>query len=358
MDYQRVARRTVVNGEPGYLWLDNARAFGRMQDPPDWADREALGSNPCVEQTLWDRELCCLVETYPAHHDDLDDYRATLQLAYRYAKTVTLVATHDKTTNDVMARNRRIGCSMTGIVQAINRFGPERFLEWCDRSYAWLRELDGQWSARLGVPPSIKLTSVKPSGTVSLLAGATPGVHWDHAPYYVRRVRLSAGHPLVELCRRAGYEVEPDRYADDTMVVSFPVHIRGLDRRKAEVPLKEKVNLAARMQRHWSDNQVSCTAEFDPQREAGELPEVLAAYEDRLKAIVFLPSQRHGYEQPPYEEITRQRYEQMSARLRPLEGDLPHEHGLEASFCAGGICDDGATVPATDAPEGATRPPA
>src|SRR5690606_38671639 len=99
MDYRQVAERTVRNGEPGYFWLDNARAYGRMADPPDHADEGALGTNPCVEQTLWHKELCCLVETYPAHHDSYDDFETTLMIALEYAKTVTLIETGDLRTD-------------------------------------------------------------------------------------------------------------------------------------------------------------------------------------------------------------------------------------------------------------------
>jgi len=338
MDYDDVARRTSVNGEPGYFWLENARAFGRMNDPANRADAQASGTNPCVEQTLWDRELCCLVETYPAHHDSYADFQETLKIAYLYAKTVTLVRTHDAHTNAVMFRNRRIGCSMTGIVQAVQRFGYRQFFNWCDRAYAFVQQLDEQYSNWLCVPRSIKTTSVKPSGTVSLLAGATPGVHWEHAPYYLRRIRVGDDHPLVEMCRKAGYPVEPDEYNAGTMVISFPVEVPMTARRKGDVGLWEKVDLAAQMQRFWSDNQVSCTADFNPERETGDIPRILQAYEDRLKAIVFLPAHRHGYKQPPYEEISRTDFIALSERLQPLQGELPHEHELEAKFCEGGLC--------------------
>jgi ribonucleoside-triphosphate reductase len=337
MDYTDVARRTVVNGEPGYFWLDSARAYGRMADPPTWTDEPAEGSNPCVEQTLWDRELCCLVETFPARHDSLEDFRETLRLAYQYAKTVTLVPTHDPRTNAVMLRNRRIGCSMTGVTQAVHKLGCRPFLQWCDDGYAYVQHLDALYSDYFHVPRSIKTTSVKPSGSVSLLAGATPGVHWEHAPYYIRRMRVVVGHPLIDLARAAGYAVEPDRYADNTLVISFPVHVPHVDRRKADVSLREKLELAALLQHHWSDNQVSCTADFDPQTEAGAIPQLLAEYEKRLKAIVFLPAATHGYAQAPYEEVTKDTYERMLAKVRPLEGALGHEP--EVSFCDGAKCE-------------------
>ncbi len=339
MDYGDIARRTAVNGEPGYLWLENIRAYGRMKDAPAWADSEAEGSNPCVEQSLWDRELCCLVETYPAHHETFEDYRRTLEVAYLYAKTVTLIATHDPRTNAVMFRNRRIGCSMSGIVQAINRLGYRKFLEWCDKAYSYLQELDAAYADRLAVPRSIKTTSVKPSGSVSLLAGATPGVHWEHAPYYIRRVRIPGNHPLVSLCEHAGYSTEPDRYSTGTVVILFPIHVQHAGRRKADVSIREKVDLAAQMQHYWSDNQVSCTVDFNPDRESEEIPRLLEAYEDRLKGIAFLPAAGHGYEQCPYEEITAAKYEELTRAIKPLDGTLEHEHELEARFCEGGACE-------------------
>jgi ribonucleoside-triphosphate reductase len=342
MEYTRPAERTVSNGEPGYFWLENARAFGRMKDPPNGADEAAEGSNPCVEQTLWDRELCCLVETYPAHHTSLDDYLTTLRIAYEYAKTVTLIPTHDDRTNAIMLRNRRIGCSMTGVVQAIEQLGEQTFFKWCERAYREIQRWDEQCSERLNVPRSIKTTSVKPSGTVSLLAGATPGVHWGYAPYYLRRIRLSDGHALVTMCREAGYPIEPDAYSDSTVVVAFPVRTQGLERKRSAVSIAEKIALAAKMQEHWSDNQVSCTVEFNPDTESDEVPRVLGEYENRLKAISFLPADTHGYEQPPYEEITHQQYAEMMASLKPLRGTLDHEQQLESRFCDGEECE---TIP-------------
>jgi len=339
MDYSETARRTVANGEPGYLWLGNARAFGRLADPPDGRDEPAAGSNPCAEQTLWDRELCCLVETYPARHADLADYLRTLRIAYQYAKTVTLLPVEDARSNEVVRRNRRIGCSMTGVVQAINRFGERAFFGWCEDAYRRVQRLDEEYSGWLGVPRSIKTTSVKPSGTVSLLAGATPGVHWAQAPFYIRRVRVSADHPLAAMCRDAGYHVEPDAYATGAAVVSFPMRVDHAGRSQAEVPLREKIELAARMQHYWSDNQVSCTAGFDPRTERDEVARVLAEYDGRIKAVAFLPMRAHGYRQPPYETVSEGRYRAMTAGLRPLRGMLEHEEQLEARFCEGEVCE-------------------
>lgn len=191
MDYEDHAEAVAKNGEPGFAWLDNMRNFGRMKDAPDFKDYRALGGNPCLEQTLEDRELCCLVESYIAKHDSFEDYQRTLKFAYLYAKTVTLVQTHDPVTNSVMMRNRRIGCSMSGIAQNIQKIGLRTHLGWCDQGYDYIQHLDKIYSEWLCIPRSIKTTSIKPSGTVSLLAGATPGVHHGMAEYLIRRVRVA-----------------------------------------------------------------------------------------------------------------------------------------------------------------------
>ena len=195
----------------------------------------------------------------PAHHDDLDDYKRTLKVAYLYAKTVTLVPTHSKRTNAIMQRNRRIGCSMSGIQQNIGKRGLRGHLDLCDKGYTYLKDLDGIYSDWLCIPRSIKISSVKPSGTVSILAGATPGVHAAHSEFYIRRIRIADTSPLVDICRQCGYDVEPDSYADNTMVISFPIRERNFTRGKSDQTIQEQLEIAALHQSEWADNQVSCT---------------------------------------------------------------------------------------------------
>lgn len=338
MDYSKCAELTVSNGEPGYMWLENARAFGRMADVANWDDHRAEGGNPCLEQTLEDKELCTLVENFPARHDDFEDLRKTLKVSYMYAKAVTLVPTHDLGTNAVMQRNRRIGCSMSGIVQAVQKFGMGDFIKWCDEGYKFVRELDEDYSDWLCVPRSIKVTSVKPSGTVSILAGATPGVHWDHSPFYIRRIRLQEGSPLVQACRDAGYPVEEDVYSRDTMVVEFPVQARHMERGKTEVSAWEKASLAVQMQRWWADNQVSCTVDFDPETESDDVRRILEHFDRDLKGISFLPSANSGYEQLPYEEITEAEYLERLGSTEPLVLDEDTGHEVTEKFCDGDTC--------------------
>ena len=198
MDYTDVAKRIVDNGEPGLAWLDNMKKYSRMKNGGDWKDHRVAGGNPCLEQSLESYELCCLVETFPANHESLEDYKKTLKYAYLYAKTVTLGKTHWSDTNRVMLRNRRIGCSVSGVAQFITKNGMEDLRTWLEDGYTTIQEWDKIYSDWLAVPKSIKTTSVKPSGTVSLLAGATPGLHYPESRFYIRRIRLSKHSELLE----------------------------------------------------------------------------------------------------------------------------------------------------------------
>lgn len=340
MDYSTIAESIKANGEPGLVWLDTMRDWGRLIDhKPNGKDYRAMGSNPCAEQTLESFELCCLVETFPAHHDDLDDYLDTLKYAYLYAKTVTLIPTHDPRTNTVMNRNRRIGCSQSGIVQAMNKLGRRTYLNWCNTGYNRIKTLDRKYSEWLGIPKSIKTTSVKPSGTVSLLCGATPGIHFPHSEYYIRRIRIAEGSPLVEMCAKAGYPVETDVYdqTGKTMVVSFPVKEEHYTKGKSEATIWEQVVNAVDLQHYWADNQVSVTVTFSKD-EGSQIVPVLESFENRLKSISFLPISEHGYAQAPYETISESDYNTLTENIKPMLLTIDG-HDVEDKFCDGDSCE-------------------
>lgn len=339
-DYSKLAEQTATNGEPGYFWLENAQNYGRMIDLPNYKDHRASGSNPCSEQTLESWELCNLVETFPSKHESLEDYKTTLKYAYLYAKTVTLLPTHDPRTNAVMLRNRRIGLSQTGIVENINKVGFREHLRWCDVGYNEVRRWDSIYSDWLCIPESIKVTSVKPSGTVSLLPGVTPGIHFPHSKYYIRRVRVAKTSPLWTIMKDAGYPVEPDKTQPEyTIIVSFPVHEQFFDRRKEDVSLWEQLELAAQMQAYWADNQVSVTVTIKPE-ESKDLNRALSMYESRLKSVSFLPLTEHQYEQAPYETITEEQYKKLSSKLKKVRlSTIEEEDRILDKFCDGEICE-------------------
>lgn len=337
MDYTKVAAMTAKNGEPGYEWLENAQDYSLMGEPRDWKDYRARGGNPCLEQTLEPYELCCLVETYPSNHNTLEEWRETLKYAYLYAKSVTLLPTHNPRTNAVMMRNRRIGCSMSGITQAFKKFGRRATLVEMRKGYQVIQDYDSEYSDWLAIPRSLKTTSVKPSGTVSLLAGVTPGIHYPQSEYYIRNVRFQKESPLVPELREAGYPVEESAYGDNTYVVSFPVKEEYFDRSCKDVTLWEQMENVSQLQKYWADNQVSVTVTFQPS-EAKDIKNVLELYEDQLKGVSFLPLTEHGYKQAPYITISKEEYEKLSAKITKIKRMKQSSHEKDEKFCDGASC--------------------
>jgi adenosylcobalamin-dependent ribonucleoside-triphosphate reductase len=336
-DYSEVSKRIMLNGEPGLAWLKNMQNYGRMCEAPNYKDIKALGGNPCLEQTLESYELCCLVETFPTNHDSIEDYLETLKYAYLYAKTVTLVPTHNEDTNEVMLRNRRIGLSQSGVAMYIDKFGIEKHKQLCMRGYETIQYYDGIYSDWFKIPKSIKTTSIKPSGTVSLLAGVTPGMHYPESNYYIRRIRIGKHSNLIDSIQKSGYKIEDDSYDKSSYVVEIPINIEGV-RQLDDVSMWEQVALASYLQEYWADNQVSCTVTFRP-NEAKDIASTLNYFQYKLKGISFLPKTESGaYVQMPYEAITKEQFEEMNKNIKPIDFNNLSQDSVMEKYCDSDSC--------------------
>jgi adenosylcobalamin-dependent ribonucleoside-triphosphate reductase len=319
-DLDKIVEGIARNGEPGVVWMDVSRKYGRLADPVNNKDHRVVGYNPCAEQSLESYECCTLVETYLGRHDTLEDYKRTLKFAYLYAKTVTLLPTHWEETNAIMQRNRRIGTSMSGVANFADNRGLPTLREWMDEGYKTVKAYDNTYSEWLGIRESIKMTTVKPSGTVSILAGESPGVHWTPGgEYFNRAIRFSNEDPMLPLFKMANYRVEPaSESPDSTSVVFFPIKSNA-KRAEKEVSIFEKTAIAATAQRYWSDNSVSVTVSFDPEKESEHVGTVLHMYDGQLKTVSFLPMGNFTYPQMPYTQITADEYEDATMKLFPID---------------------------------------
>jgi len=308
------------NGEPGVIWMDVTRKYGRLSDPENNKDWRVAGYNPCAEQSLESFECCTLVETYLNRHDSLEDYKRTLKFAYLYAKTVTLIPTHWEETNAIMQRNRRIGTSMSGVANFADNKGLPTLREWMDEGYKTIQNYDKTYSEWLGIRESIKTTTIKPSGTVSILAGESPGVHWTPGgKHFLRTIRFGNNDPMLPLFKMANYRVEPaSESPETTSVVYFPIKSEA-KRSEKEVSIYEKMALAATAQRYWSDNSVSVTVSFNPKTEADSIGTALHMYDGQLKTVSFLPMALGTYEQMPYTTSTEEEYEEGRMTLFPID---------------------------------------
>ena len=217
-DFERylpiIAQRIGREGEPGFINLQNIQKYGRLGERS--VDKADL-CNPCGEICLEHSEVCNLVEVMLPRliadgRLDVGRYLEVLELAHFYAKTTSLIPTHHRSTNAVVTRNRRLGVSLSGITQAVAQTGLTAFISALKRGYRHLQACDTLLSNQLGVNPSVRLTTVKPSGTISQLAGVTPGIHFPVARYFIRRMRESVNTNLARALMRAGVPFEPSYY--------------------------------------------------------------------------------------------------------------------------------------------------
>lgn len=167
--------------------------------------------------------------------------------------------------------------------------------------------------------------------SVSLLAGAVPGVHFPISKFYIRRIRLMKDSPFIKPLIEAGYKVEPCEGSEKTtVVVEFPVSLGNNIRTQDEVSVWEKVALAVFIQENWADNQVSVTIDFDAKTEADQIEPILNYYQYKLKSISFLPRDENRiiYRQAPYEKITEEVYNDLIKNIKEL--DLSQIHSKKS----------------------------
>lgn len=234
----------------------------------------------------------------------------------------------------------RMGIGVTGYLTA-----TEEQRTWLGETYEYLREYDKEYSKENNWPTSIKLTTVKPSGTLSLLAGVSSGGHPAFAPYYIRRMRIAAGSNLVEMCKSHGYKMEFAKNFDGTedhrtVVVEFPCKDPEHAIFSKNMSAIEQLEVVKRLQTEWSDNAVSVTIYY----RSGELESIkgwlLENYKTSLKSVSFLLHSEHGFLQAPLEEITKEQYDEMVSKTKPIlranlkEDDISSDQiGCEAGVC-------------------------
>lgn len=324
----------------GVVNLKLSQSCGRLGET-QYKDKLVRGFNPCAEQPLADYETCCLAEIFLPNISDPEEFLDVAKLLYRVNKHSLALPCHHKETEDIVHKNMRMGVGITGILQC-----PEK-LAWCNYVYKELRKYDREYSKERGWPVSIKLTTCKPSGTLSLLPGVTPGVHPAYAQYLIRRVRIAADHNLVDVCKEHGYPVEYQKNFDgsldyNTVVVEFPFSYPEGTVLAKDLTAIDQLEWVKKVQSVWSDNAVSCTVYYSTE----ELPAIreylLSNYNASFKSLSFLLRTDHGFIQAPLEEITKEEFDRRVATSRTITGvdwksaDTSTDDGL--SECAGGVC--------------------
>jgi ribonucleoside-triphosphate reductase (thioredoxin) len=324
------------NGEPyGMFNLNASRMFGRTGEIQ--IDKSIVGTNPCAEIPLANRESCNLAEIFLPNISSEEELRDVARLLYKVQKAVAALPYLDRESDEITSKNMRLGLGVTGVTQALDK------VSWLAAAYDALYAFDKKWSDIRGWPESKRLTTVKPSGTLSLLAGVTPGVHPGFSRFHIRRVRMSVGDPLLQYCAGMGYHVEPVLNLDGTestnsKVVEFPCEFPEGTLMASDTSAIQQLELQCTMQTVWADNAVSVTIYFKPE-ELDDVREFLKGHWDGMKSVSFLPLSEHGFAQAPLEEIKEEDYHALMEkvsheRLVPNGG----ESLLLDEECATGAC--------------------
>ena len=328
------------NGEPyGLINLGLSRKIGRLVDGDKYPDKKVAIFNPCGEQSLESGESCCLAELFLPNITSKEELFKVAKMLYRICKHSLALPCHLEETAKVVSKNMRMGIGVTGYLQA-----TDEKREWLSDCYDMLRKFDKEYSKAHGWPKSIKLTTVKPSGTLSTLAGVTSGVHPAIYQYFIRRVRMASNHSLVQLCKDHGFHTEYQKNFDgtddrNTVVVEFPCSYPEGTILAKDTSAVEQLKWVKKLQSDWSDNSVSCTVYYKKE----ELDEIKAwlkdNYNDGHKTLSFLLHNDHGFTQAPYEEISKEAYEALRARVVPITGLEQVLEMNEDSFeCISGSC--------------------
>jgi ribonucleotide reductase alpha subunit len=300
-----------------------------------------LISHNCAEQSLANYETCCLSEIYLCNVKSYDELKEIAEIVYRICKHSLLLKCHQKSTEEIVHRNMRMGIGITGYLQS-----TEEQKSWLSPLYEHLRAYDDNYSKKIGSPISVKITTVKPSGTLSLLAGVTSGAHPAIYQYFIRRIRISsANSSLLDLARLHHYHIEYQKNFDgtddkNTMIIEFPCKYPEGTILAKDMSAVDQLNTIKELQTNWSDNSVSVTVYY----RLHELPEIKEwlknNYNNNVKTCSFLLHNEHGFKQAPFEEITKEQYEELIKKVIPItSGKIKTIADNElSSDCVGGAC--------------------
>jgi hypothetical protein len=196
------------------------------------------------------------------------------------------------------------------------------------------------------VGTSVKLTTIKPSGTLSLLSGVCSGAHPGIYQYFIRRIRIASSNTqLINLAKKNNFFIEYQRNFDgtddkNTQIIEFPCRYPEGTVLAKDMTAIDQLNVVKELQTNWSDNSVSVTIYYRLE-ELENIKEWLCEnYAVNVKSCSFLLHNEHGFKQAPFEEITKEQYEELIKKVIPItSGNIKAQADNElTSECVGGAC--------------------
>ena len=311
-------------------------------------DGHDFGTNPCGEIILRSKGVCNLSEVVIRENDTLADLKEKIEVA-------TIVGTFQSTlTNFRYLRSewkknqeeeRLLGVSMTGIMDHPVLSKPS------EECISWLKELrehaiavNKEWASILGIPQSVAITTVKPSGTVSQLVGCSSGIHPAYSKHYIRTVRMDNKDPLTTFFKEAGIPNEPDvTKPNDITIFSFPQQGSKSGITRNETNALEQLELYSVYQKHWTEHNPSITVYYKDNEFLDVGAWIYNNFSD-VSGVSLLPHSDHVYKQAPYQEVTEEYFTEFSNAFPVVDWSKFKEEedtttGTQELSCTAGVCE-------------------
>lgn len=345
-----------TSGEPGIINV--AEAQRRRSD--------FAGVNPCAEILLPPNAVCNLTTVnmvaFVNENGDVDwgGLELAFLLSARAGYRMTCVDLELEGWNEAHHRDRLTGCSMTGWQDFVAKVRPDVLRRAGGKAgvLKWLRtavhEAGEEIAQELQTPVPLLMTALKPEGSLSLVAnGVSPGVHWQHSPYFIRRIRVNAHDPLALTAKELGWQIHPEVGQEmetaTTIVIDFPVKSPATVT-KADVSAVEQLEEYLLFQKHYTDMNTSNTITVKPD-EWEEVEDFVYNHWDDMLGVTFLELNSTYYPLLPYEECTKEEYEELKSKMKEFDPDLLNEKELstrnmgkefeildDRESCASGVC--------------------
>lgn len=343
-----------TSGEPGFINVQEAK---RRRGDFD-------GVNPCSEILLPSNAVCNLTTiNLPSfvNGDGSVDYfglARAVKLSARAAYRMTCLELELPDWNEAHHRDRLLGCSITGYQDFVALCGKELDFDWQQEFLQELhdltREFAEEYADYLGTPRSLLVTAVKPEGTLSLIAnGVSPGVHYQHSPYFIRRIRVNASDPLAKTALKLGWQIHPEvgQTMEDatTLVIDFPCKSPSKIT-KNDVSAVEQLDVYRMFQKYYTEQNSSNTITVKDD-EWGEVIDYVYSNWDDVLGITFLAHTGETYPLMPYEECTKEEYEELKAKMTEFDPEVLNNMEIETrnmgkefeilddrAECAAGVC--------------------
>lgn len=350
-----VSERIKNNGEPGVANMINIQRYGRFGNTEYGVDGATL-FNPCAEIPLKPFGPCCLATIIPYNCMEYVDsvpkyinqqkFETACKWSTFYATVVTTVPHHWPETNRIINQDRRIGVSYTGIADVREALGPTLLNKSYREGYKLIRKFNSDLTDEMGISKSIRVTTVKPEGTLSIIAGTSAGVHYPICRFGWRRVAFDNSSPVLKALLDANYPHEESTLSSNQTYIIFPIKSNS-SKTTRDASIFEKFSMAISAQKHFADNSVSFTGDFKPSTEGDLVEEVLADFISQTKVISMLPQfegSTDQYKHLPFQEVSEEVYNETVQKISPVDWDsvfgVSREDADKSStaYCTGGIC--------------------